>query len=881
MTASIGSASAPVQVTLTPGAALDAFAPGGVFISSDGDLTVDAVAAIPLEISGFMAGTAEWALVNGDSGIEDFTGFVPQGDATLTTVNGVPGLLTLTDGTGYSASAAWAPVAVATAGFTVNFQYQATGLAQADGIAVVFQNAGTSALGGDGGSLGYVGIPGQTVAYEMNLYSKWGVGTNFVTTNSSTQYNSTGAVNIASGNPIAVQLVYDAITQTLTETLTETISAGQTATYQKVYTSIRLPALLGPTATFGFTGGDGALTSIQQVSLLPNQPLFQQTVPQLIGNGLLAIPSTGVGDQISAAWHRTPVSINRDFSTSFVYQAKGVNPADGLALVFQNAGLDALGDLATYGGSSLGYAGLGNNLNTAAYEINIYNDQAPHVVGSNVAVNGAYGSYNTTGDVSFASGHKISVTLDYSASAGELTESLIDLTTGATWQRVYPLDLATTLAAETALIGFTAANGAAFAEQVVTEFQFAYDIESTADVVLTATAGSIVMAGEGSLVRGANVTLEAASSVGAAAPVRVRLDTQTLANGTVLGGVLSGTAGAGFSALVPVGDLRLGTVVAGGTVSLAVPSGNLVDGLTADASSLNRVANPAHRGRIQQLLWQTVTAPTQQTIASYEALIDRDYVQYWSLVSNGSVVAGVFTLNTAALPQFEPQAALYYGVPTASDAQVQSWAALTYVDCVNTFASSLALGPDWASLPEFAEYDPTWEFVAPPATVIALSQGSESVFGVVSAASLVALNSAAVSGGGPGVNLEAGQVVLSAGGTIGLIQEPVVIPLSDISNQTLTAEQRTLLELASVAGALQMVGVSATGETIRYGFSQPPAGVTPTGVQVEFSRPVFTKIATGCTLSASAESVSLTQVVGSLTVDSVVAPGAVRLESQG
>ena len=879
--ASVGTAAAPLQVSLTAGATLDAFGPGGVYVSSATDLTVDAVAAIPLEISGFTAGSAEWALVNGDVGIVDFSSFVLQGDAELATVNGVVGNLTLTDGTGYSASAAWAPSAVATAGFEVNFLYQASGQAQADGIAVVFQNAGTAALGGDGGGLGYVGIPGQTVAYEMNLYSKWGVGTNFVTTNSSTQYNSTGAVNIASGNPISVQLLYDGITQTLTETLTETLSVGQVATYQKVYTNIRLPALLGPTATFGFTGGDGALTSVQQVSVLPSLPLFQQTIPQLIGNGLLAIPSTGVGNQISAAWHRTPVDISRDFSTSFVYEAKGTNPADGLALVFQNAGLDAVGDLATYGGSSLGYAGLGNNLNTAAYEINIYNYAAPHIVGSNVVVNGAYGSYNTTGEVDFASGHKISVTLDYNALAGELTESLIDLSTSATWQRVYPLNLATALDADTALIGFTASNGSAFAQQIVTEFRFAYDVESTADVVLTSTGGSIAMAGQGSLVRGANVTLVAANSVGTAAPVRVKLDGQTLDNGSVVGGVLSGTAGADFSALVPVGDLRLGAVVAGGTVSLTVPGGNLTDGLTADASSLNRVANPAHRQKLQQLLWQSATAPTQQTITAYEGLIDRDYLQYWSLVSNGSVVNGTFTLNTAALPQFQTQAALYYGVPTASDDQVQSWAALTYVDCVNAFASSLAMGPGWASLPQFAAYDPTWQFVAPPATVIALSQGSESVFGVVSAASLAALNSAAVSGGGPGVNLQAGQVELSVGGAIGLIQEPVVIPLSDISNQTLTDEQRSLLELASVAGALQMVGTSATGETITYAFAQPPAGVTPTGVQVAFSRPIFTKIAAGGTLSATADSVSLTQTVGSLTIDSVVATGAVRLESQG
>jgi hypothetical protein len=880
--ASVGTADTPLQINLTSGSSLDAFAPGGIFVTSPTDLVVDSVAAIPLTIGGFTTGPSEWSLVNGDVGITNFSDFTMVGDAVVVGTNSAG--LRLTNDTGDSASAAWYPNPVSTSSFTINFQYQATGNQAADGIAVVFQNSGTSALGGEGSDLGYVGIPEQTVAYEMNLYSLWGVGTNFVTTNSSTQYNSTGGVNIASGNLITVQLAYDGLTQTMTETLTESLSTGGTASYQHVYTDIRLAALLGPTATFGFTGGDGSDTSIQTISVVAGMPLFQQTVPEIIGDSLLAIPGTGIGNQLSAAWHRTPIDITRDFQASFVYQSKGTNPADGLALVFQNEGLNAIGG----DGGELGYAGITGN--TAAYEINIYNG---HTIGSNVVVNGAWGTYNATGSVDFASGNRISVQLAYNASASTITESLIDLETGATWQRVYssfnllstlfPGATANATNPQTAIIGFTAANGAAFAEQIVSEFQFAYDVASTGDIVLTSTQGAVVMAGPGSLVRGGTITVNATTSGGSAAtPLNLQLDSQTLANGSVVGGVLNATVGTDLYVQQLAGNLRLGAVAATGTVAISVTDGSITDGLAVDSSALNQIRSAKHRQQIQQQLWKAATDPARQTIAAYEAQIDRNYLQYWNLIPYGTVSGGTFTLNSSAIPQFAPQAALYYGVDSATDAQVQSWANLTYGNCVTTFANTLAFGPLWASLPQFATYDASYSFVAPPTTVAALSSGSESVFSVISTASLLALDSAAVSGNGPGVNvLGAQQLTLSASKTIGLLQDPVVIPLSDISQQTLTPEQALLLELASAAGSLQMVGTSTTGETITYDFNHAPAGVTPTGIQVSVSRPVFVNLAVGGTVSATAPGVSLTQTVGNLTVDSITATGPVRLEAQG
>ena len=114
----------------------------------------------------------------------------------------------------------------------------------------------------------------------------------------------------------------------------------------------------------------------------------------------------GVSNQLSAAWYNTPISLTQSFGAAFVYQALGENPADGTAFVFQNEGLNALGGA----GGQLGYSGINNNQNTAAFEINIYNG---HTVGTNFVTNGEWGTYNPTGPVSMASGHQILVNLNY------------------------------------------------------------------------------------------------------------------------------------------------------------------------------------------------------------------------------------------------------------------------------------------------------------------------------------------------------------------------------------------------------------------------------------------------------------------------------------
>ncbi len=190
-------------------------------------------------------------------------------------------VLTLTDGTGNEARSAFFNARVPFAGvagglqvgFVANFTYQDVGGtgAEADGATFILQNdpRGRTALGGNGGGLGYgpdnAGVPiVPGAALQMNIYAGHTIGTNFVTNGTDGNYNPTGAVNLASGDPINVTFSYNPNTTTLTETLLDTTT---NATFTTQYTNQNLATILGTgTPLIGFTGGDGGVASTQTIS---------------------------------------------------------------------------------------------------------------------------------------------------------------------------------------------------------------------------------------------------------------------------------------------------------------------------------------------------------------------------------------------------------------------------------------------------------------------------------------------------------------------------------------------------------------------------------------------------------------------------------------
>ncbi|MFN5951657.1 MAG: lectin-like domain-containing protein, partial [Pirellulaceae bacterium] len=119
----------------------------------------------------------------------------------------------------------------------------------------------------------------------------------------------------------------------------------------------------------------------------------------------------------TAYWNPDRVQLDRNFEVQFTYVASGDRSGDGIALVFQTEGSQAVGG----SGGALGYVGIANP--KAAYQINLFSSKT---VGSAFVLGDNSGPYQSTGGVSFKSGNPIRVVLQYDAAAGTIREVLTD-----------------------------------------------------------------------------------------------------------------------------------------------------------------------------------------------------------------------------------------------------------------------------------------------------------------------------------------------------------------------------------------------------------------------------------------------------------------------
>jgi len=210
--------------------------------------------------------TIPLAAGDGPDYLNGFTapGLTFNGSATL---NGTR--LRLTDGNGSEAGSAFFNTPVNTQFFTSDFTFQLTDPG-ADGFTICIQNQGLTALGADGGGLGYGGPPGigNSVAIKFDLFNDAGEGPN------STGIYTDGAnptvpaidltpsgIDLRTGDVMRARLIY--YNPFLILEIVDTTNGTE---YFATQFTLDIPAITGGNTAFvGFTGATGGLAAVQEI----------------------------------------------------------------------------------------------------------------------------------------------------------------------------------------------------------------------------------------------------------------------------------------------------------------------------------------------------------------------------------------------------------------------------------------------------------------------------------------------------------------------------------------------------------------------------------------------------------------------------------------
>jgi hypothetical protein len=389
-------------------------------------------------------------------------------------------------------------------------------------------------------------------------------------------------------------------------------------------------------------------------------------------------------------------------------------------------------------------------------------------------------------------------------------------------------------------------------------------------------------------VTGNNITLRSADGGigGFANPLRIQANAATAPNGSQVGGVVNVSAQGDIGIRQLSGNLRVGQIAsASGNVRVDVVSGTLksATGQTA-AQSLSTEQLSTISGKLKLTQADGADAAAQASVAAFERNVTETYGLYASLIRNGSVSNGVFTLDAAAT-------ALYQPLADAAGMTVTAYVADRYANYASVFAK--AYGASWNTQARFQEATLESDFSFTTGSPGAASGLSSSITAnsvwqtgqLVAAIDQAALQPASgVVGNGTPIIIGR-DVTLNIGGSIGSLAADVAISLDAIRSGTLSNTELQALAVATTPGSVKLIGTNGQGQRVNVGSIETvPLGVTLTSVDIAQTAPLFVS-ATG-TFSGSAQGDIYLQGTtggqagsGSLNIGRVTATGQINLQA--
>ena len=231
------------------------------------------------------------------------------------------------------------------------------------------------------------------------------------------------------------------------------------------------------TSTFTVTGTSGSLThsansdiTVQTGSTTPIDfsSGFSATGIQFNGhtklNGTrLQLTDTTTTFQVASAFWATAVNV-QTFTNDFTFQLTNPN-ADGFTFTLQGVGPTAIGK----SGGSLGYGGTPGIAKSVAVKFDLHNNAGEGINSTGLYINGAaptVPAITLGGGVNLHSGDILQVHMTYNGTT--LTMTITDTTIPAdTFTTSWPINIPTTVGANTAFVGFTAGTGSTTATQEI------------------------------------------------------------------------------------------------------------------------------------------------------------------------------------------------------------------------------------------------------------------------------------------------------------------------------------------------------------------------------------------------------------------------------